>query len=388
MKPLARHFCEVGFGSPDVVTVVYVVKIVLYALVGWLFFLSTPGVDGFTAFTTWWDSPALFYKFVVWTMLFEVLGLGCGFGPLNLRFTPPLGSFLYWLRPGTIRLAPWPGRVPLTGGDSRTVVDVVLYAALLVSLVVAAYGALPRWQVAVVLGILAVLGLRDKVIFLAARSEVYGTLAVTYLFVDRRPAHRGDARHGRDLVGSRDLQAQPALPVRGRRDGEQQPDLEVEEDQAAVPPRLPRGPAPLTPLRDAGARRHRRGVRRAAAAPARRRRSGDEGRRRRDAPVPPAHPDELPDGRAAGVERLHDARDRDPVRGSRRARRHRPGQPAAGGPADAGRGRHGRARQPVPRQGLVPPGDALLRRQLGHLDVVLPRGRRWPRWTRTPRRRR
>lgn len=183
MKPLARHFCEVGFGSPDVVTVVYLVKIVLYVLVGWLLVLSTPGIDGFTEVGRWWDSTALFYKFVLWTMLFEVLGLGCGFGPLNLRFTPPLGAFLYWLRPGTIRLAPWPGRVPLTGGDARTAVDVLLYAALVVSLGVAAYGALPRWQVGLVLGLLVAVGLRDKVIFLAARSEVYGTLAVTHLFV-------------------------------------------------------------------------------------------------------------------------------------------------------------------------------------------------------------
>jgi hypothetical protein len=184
MRPLVRHFCEVGFGSPDVVTIVYVVKIAVYLLVGWAFVLSTPGIDGFTAVSTWWDAPAVFYKFVLWTMLFEVLGLGCGFGPLNLRFTPPLGSFLYWLRPGTIRLAPWGNRVPLTGGDTRTVVDVVLYAALLVSLVVAAWGALPREQVVVVLAALALIGLRDKVIFLAARSEVYGTLAITYLFIN------------------------------------------------------------------------------------------------------------------------------------------------------------------------------------------------------------
>ena len=183
MRPLVRHFCEIGFGSPDVVTLVYVFKIGLYLLVGWLFVLSTPGIDGFFSVSDWWRDPVVFYKFVLWTMLFEVLGLGCGFGPLNLRFTPPLGSFLYWLRPGTIRLAPWPGRVPLTGGDSRTVADVVLYAALLVSLVVAAFGEVPRWQVAVALGVLAVVALRDKVIFLAARSEVYGTLAVTYLFV-------------------------------------------------------------------------------------------------------------------------------------------------------------------------------------------------------------
>jgi hypothetical protein len=183
MRPLVRHFGEVGFGSPDVVTLVYVVKIAIYVLVGWLLILSTPGIDGFFSVSDWWRDPIVFYKAVVWTMLFEVLGLGCGFGPLNLRFTPPLGSFLYWLRPGTIRLAPWPGRVPLTGGDSRTVVDVVLYAGLVVSLTYAVLGELPRWQVYVALGLLAAIGLRDKTIFLAARSEVYATLAITYLFV-------------------------------------------------------------------------------------------------------------------------------------------------------------------------------------------------------------
>jgi len=183
MRPLVRHFGEVGFGSPDVVTLVYVVKIAVYVLVGWLLILSTPGIHGFASFPDWWREPIVFYKAVVWTMLFEVLGLGCGFGPLNLRFTPPLGSFLYWLRPGTIRLAPWPRRVPLTGGDSRTAVDVALYAGLVVSLAYAVLGELPDWQVYVALGLLAAVGLRDKTIFLAARSEVYATLAVTYLFV-------------------------------------------------------------------------------------------------------------------------------------------------------------------------------------------------------------
>lgn len=183
IRPMVRHFAEVGFGSPDVVTLVYVVKIALYVLVGWLFVLSTPGIDGFFAVGDWWRDPVVFYKAVLWTTLFEVLGLGCGFGPLNLRFIPPLGSFLYWLRPGTIRLPPWPGRVPLTRGDRRTPVDVVLYAALVVALLVAAYGALPRWQVVVFLAALVAIGLRDKTIFLAARSEVYATLAVTYLLV-------------------------------------------------------------------------------------------------------------------------------------------------------------------------------------------------------------
>ncbi len=129
-------------------------------------------------------------------MLFEVVGLGCGFGPLNNRFFPPLGSILYWLRPGTIRLPPWPDRIPFTKGDERAPVDALLYGALLVLLVIAIFsdgtgpmaelgttvGVLPAWEIWAVLGVLAVVGLRDKVIFLAARGEVYASFTVAFLF--------------------------------------------------------------------------------------------------------------------------------------------------------------------------------------------------------------
>ena len=129
-------------------------------------------------------------------MLFEVIGLGCGFGPLNNRFFPPMGSVLYWLRPNTIRLPPWPNRVPLTKGTTRTPVDAALYGALLVMLLVALFsdgtgpipalgttvGVLPMWQIWTILGLLALLGLRDKVIFLAARGEVYASFTVAFLF--------------------------------------------------------------------------------------------------------------------------------------------------------------------------------------------------------------
>lgn len=181
MEPLARHFAEFGFGSPDVVVLMYLVKMVVFVAIGWAFIMTTPDIDGWFDPASWWRFPEAFYKFALWTMLFEVLGLGCGFGPLNLRFIPPMGSPLYWLRPATIRLPPFRGRVPLTGGDTRTLIDVVLYAGLLVSIVVALVGALPRWEVAVVVGLLVLIGLRDQVIFLAARGEVYGTLALTYL---------------------------------------------------------------------------------------------------------------------------------------------------------------------------------------------------------------
>ncbi len=194
--PMARHWAEVGFGTPVVMHLFYVVKILLYALVAWLVVLATTGIDGFTNVAAWYHEPIVYQKVVFYTMLFEIVGLGCGFGPLNNRFFPPMGSILYWLRPSTIRLPPWPNRVPLTRGDARTPVDVVLYGALLVMLLVALFsdgtgpipelgsqvGVLPVWQTATILALLALAGLRDKVLFLAARGEVYGALAVCFLF--------------------------------------------------------------------------------------------------------------------------------------------------------------------------------------------------------------
>ncbi|MEB3051531.1 DUF3556 domain-containing protein [Mycolicibacter sp. MYC123] len=199
IKPMARHWAEVGFGTPVLLHLFYVVKIALYVLGAWLICLTTAGIGdlaGFASVAHWYAEPIVFEKVVLYTMLFEVVGLGCGFGPLNNRFFPPMGSILYWLRPNTIRLPPWPRRIPLTAGDRRTPFDALLYGALLVLLVVALFsdgtgpvpglgttiGVLPVWQIWAVLGVLAVLGLRDKVIFLAARGEVYGSFTVAFLF--------------------------------------------------------------------------------------------------------------------------------------------------------------------------------------------------------------
>ncbi|WP_204806612.1 DUF3556 domain-containing protein [Mycobacterium riyadhense] len=196
IRPMARHWAEVGFGTPVALHLFYVVKVLLYILVAWLIVFSTKGIEGFTDVRSWYAEPIVFEKVVLYTMLFEVIGLGCGFGPLNNRFFPPMGSILYWLRFGTIRLPPWPDRVPLTHGTKRKPADVALYALLLIMLVAALFtdgtgpvpelgttvGLLPVWQIVVILLLLGVLGLRDKVIFLAARGEVYATLTVTFLF--------------------------------------------------------------------------------------------------------------------------------------------------------------------------------------------------------------
>ena len=196
IRPMAKHWAEVGFGTPVALHLFYVAKIGLYILAGALFGIATKGIDGWSQIGSWWTEPIVFQKVVLFTILFEVVGLGCGFGPLNNRFYPPMGSVLYWLRPNTIRLPPWPGRVPLTRGDNRDPIDVLLYGALLAVLVVALFsngtgpipelgtnvGLLPAWQSWAVLMLLALCGLRDKVIFLAARGEVYAPFVAAFLF--------------------------------------------------------------------------------------------------------------------------------------------------------------------------------------------------------------
>src|SRR6201988_230019 len=116
--PMARHWAEVGFGTPVVLHLFYVVKILRYILVAWLVMLTTNGINGFTNVASWWSEPIVFEKVVLYTMLFEVIGLGCGFGPLNNRFFPPMGSILYWMRVGTIRLPPQAGPAPHDKGPA------------------------------------------------------------------------------------------------------------------------------------------------------------------------------------------------------------------------------------------------------------------------------
>jgi hypothetical protein len=194
--PMVRHIAENGFGTPLIMHVMYGIKIALYILGAWVFAWTTTGIGGFTDVASWWTEPIVFEKAILYTMLFEVIGLGCCFGPLAGRYFPPMGSILYWLRPGTIRLPPWPGRVPLTKGIDRTPFDALLYGALLVLLVTALVsdgtgpipplgtiiGVLPWWQNVAILSVLAVVGLRDKVIFLAARAEVYAPLTLVFVF--------------------------------------------------------------------------------------------------------------------------------------------------------------------------------------------------------------
>lgn len=132
IKVLAQDWALNGFGTPYFVYLLYIVKLVLYAGGGLLLIsATTKGLGGLGNLGDWWTEPIVFQKAVIWTMLWEVLGLGAGSLPLTLRFSPMIGGVLYWLRPGTTRLPPWPERVPLTRGTRRTLLDVALYAGLI-----------------------------------------------------------------------------------------------------------------------------------------------------------------------------------------------------------------------------------------------------------------
>jgi len=199
IQELAPFWVENGFGTQRVVHVVYLLKCLLY--VGGAILvasLTTPGLGGVTEVGHWWTEPIFFQKAVVFSLLFEILGLGCGSGPLTLRIMPPIGGVLYWLRPGTVRLPPWPKQVPLTRGTTRSAADVVLYAGVLLScgwilaapgagpiatpLVTSDIGVISPSRVIPLLVLLPLLGLRDKTIFLAARAEHYFLTAALFLF--------------------------------------------------------------------------------------------------------------------------------------------------------------------------------------------------------------
>jgi hypothetical protein len=206
LQVVTRHWMEHGFGTPYAIYLLYLLKIAVYIAAPAAIISLTPGLGGLGHIGQWWTQPIVYQKVIIFTLLFEILGLGCGSGPLTGRFWPPIGGFLYWLRPKTIRLPPWPDKVAFTAGDTRTMVDVALYAIVLISgvwaLLSPGYGGpatdsgdvglINPMLVAPTIVALAVLGLRDKTIFLAARGEHYWLKLIVFFFpfIDQIAAYK------------------------------------------------------------------------------------------------------------------------------------------------------------------------------------------------------
>ena len=229
LKANAQDWAVNGFGTPDLRLLALRrqadrVRVGAFLLIG----ATTPGIGGLGDIGDWWTEPIVFQKLAVWLLLWEILGLGSGSMPLAFRFSPPIGGCLYWLRPRTVRLPPWPDKVPLTAGrgarssTSRSTpasspralpavlgrrggrrpaagrLDPVAIAVLLASGPArpAGQGAVPR-------------GATGDLRLPAARLAV----------PDREHDRRLAARLHLHLVGRRGVEAEPPLPVRDRGDG-------------------------------------------------------------------------------------------------------------------------------------------------------------------------
>jgi hypothetical protein len=165
--------------TPKVVMAMYWAKYLLVYVGGWAFFVSfSAAYPGFGSPGGWAFSEVAFQKAIVWSIFYELLGFGCGMGPMNARFNPPLGGFLHFLRPGTTKLPLFPG-LPLFGGIRRSGLDVALYAAnqlfLLRALLAPELTPGLIWPSVL---LIPLLGVTDKTLFLAARAEHYWVAAV------------------------------------------------------------------------------------------------------------------------------------------------------------------------------------------------------------------
>lgn len=186
MKLLQSHWIDYGFGAPKIMHTLYLVKGLFFFVGGWLVIgLTTPGLP-LTDLSAWWGELIVLQKAMLWVVLWSATGFNESWGPLAFKFEPMTAGYRYWIRTGTLRLPPWPDKVPFTKGDERKAVDVWLYLGMLLALGLGLIapgeqtpaassdvGLLPMWPFVTYVALQLLLGLRDKVTFLASRPEQY-----------------------------------------------------------------------------------------------------------------------------------------------------------------------------------------------------------------------
>ena len=202
LKTLTRHWVDYGFGAPKITAVIYIAKLLLFFVLGGILVATLTSDLNPLHPAAWFNEPIVYQKVILWTLLLECLGVAGSWGPLAGHSKPMTGGWHYYARPRTIRMPPWPGKVPFTAGDERTPVDVLLYVALLGALVVSLAlpgvhihgidqapliggdnkGLVPTAAIVPIIALLVILGLRDKVLFIAARGEQYLPALIFFAF--------------------------------------------------------------------------------------------------------------------------------------------------------------------------------------------------------------
>ena len=193
MKLLQQHWVDFGFGAPKIMHTLYLIKGLFFFVGGWLLIgITTPGLP-LIDLGAWWGELIVLQKAMLWVVLWSTTGFNESWGPLAFKFEPMTAGYRYWVRTGTLRLPPWPDKVPGTKGDNRRPIDVMLYIAMLLVLLLglvspgeqtaAAYsepGLVPAWPFIAYVVLQLVLGLRDKVTFLASRPEQYSVALLAF----------------------------------------------------------------------------------------------------------------------------------------------------------------------------------------------------------------
>lgn len=191
IRIMCLKWVDQGYGAPRMIHVLYIVKLVFfYAVGGVAIATATSHLPAFWHVSEWWNQPIVYQKAVLWTILLELIGMAGSWGPLAGKTKPMTGGYRFWAKLNTIRLRPWKA-VPFTDGDRRTWFDVIVYLALILSVVVALVmpgvhsdslsavlqnntsGLVDPVLLIAPMVLLVLIGLRDKTIFLAARGEQY-----------------------------------------------------------------------------------------------------------------------------------------------------------------------------------------------------------------------
>jgi Transmembrane protein of unknown function (DUF3556) len=171
--------------SPNlpIVMALYWFKYFVPLIGGWAFWCTfNAGHPGIGSIGEWAFTAEAFKKAMLWSMFWELAGFGCGWGPMNARFDPWFGGYRHFLRPGTIKLPLFRG-VPLIGGDTRNLLDVVVYAANMLLLLRALVA--PEVTPALLypsVALIPVMGVLDKTLYLACRAEHYYVVLVCLAF--------------------------------------------------------------------------------------------------------------------------------------------------------------------------------------------------------------
>lgn len=173
---------RISMPVPRRVYLQYLLKFALYVAVWGLFCLFNQATE---PNTPWYLQPDAFKKFVLWSLLFEGLGLGCSSGPLSGAVPRWFTPYRYFLTPGTVKL-PFITGLPIFGSNRRSWFDVALYVTNLALLLRALTAPEVRGfeHVLPVVIVSLLLGLSDRTQFLCMRPEQYLYLAICFLFAE------------------------------------------------------------------------------------------------------------------------------------------------------------------------------------------------------------